>query len=235
MSKPIFSSLDNLSLQDMHAEGELIPLMTTEDEEALELEELPEAVPILPLKNTVLFPGVVIPITVGRDKSIQLIKDANKGDKVIGVVAQKDQSVEDPSVLDIYPLGTVAQILRVLTMPDGNTTIIIQGKKRFEIEQVLTEDPYIKAKIKGVAEDKNVQDSSEFGAIVDSIKDLHLKSYKRVKIFLQRLLLPLKISKVTFLIHFVSSNMSLTVKEKQGICNTKFERTCACVFATHER
>ena len=127
MSKPIFSSLDNLSLQDMHAEGELIPLMTTEDEEALELEELPEAVPILPLKNTVLFPGVVIPITVGRDKSIQLIKDANKGDKVI-VAAQKDQSVEDPSVLDIYPLGTVAQILRVLTMPDGNTTIIIQGK-----------------------------------------------------------------------------------------------------------
>ena len=101
MSKPIFSSLDNLSLQDMHAEGELIPLMTTEDEEALG-EELPEAVPILPLKHC-LFPGVVIPITVGRDKSIQLIKDANKGDKVIGVVAQ-DQSVEDPSVLDIYPL-----------------------------------------------------------------------------------------------------------------------------------
>ena len=143
MSKPIFSSLDNLSLRDIEAEADLIPLMTTEDEEALELEELPELVPILPLKNTVLFPGVVIPITVGRDKSIQLIKDANKGDKVIGVVAQKDQEVEDPSVLDIYPLGTVAQILRVLTMPDGNTTIIIQGKKRFEIEQVISEDPYI--------------------------------------------------------------------------------------------
>ena len=89
MSKPIFSSLDNLSLQDIEAEGDLIPLMTTEDEEALEQEELPEMVPILPLKNTVLFPGVVIPITVGRDKSIQLIKDANKGDKVIGVVAKK--------------------------------------------------------------------------------------------------------------------------------------------------
>ena len=96
MSKPIFSSLDNLSLRDIEAEADLIPLMTTEDEEALELEELPELVPILPLKNTVLFPGVVIPITVGRDKSIQLIKDANKGDKVIGVVAQKDQEVEDP-------------------------------------------------------------------------------------------------------------------------------------------
>ena len=148
MSKPIFSSLDNLSLQDIEAEGDLIPLMTTEDEEALEQEELPEKFPILPLKNTVLFPGVVIPITVGRDKSIQLIKDANKGDKVIGVVAQKDQAVEDPSVLDIYPLGTVAQILRVLTMPDGNTTIIIQGKKRFEIEQVISEDLTSKLKLK---------------------------------------------------------------------------------------
>ena len=118
---------------------------------------------------------MVIPITVGRDKSIQLIKDANKGDKVIGVVAQKDESIEDPGVLDVYSLGTVAQILRVLTMFDGNTTIIIQGKKRFEIEQVLTEEPYIKAKIKGVEEEKNLQDSSEFGAIVDSIKDLALK------------------------------------------------------------
>ena len=175
MSKPIFSSLDNLSLQDIEAEGDLIPLMTTEDEEALELEELPELVPILPLKNTVLFPGVVIPITVGRDKSIQLIKDANKGDKVIGVVAQKDQAVEDPSILDVYSLGTVAQILRVLTMPDGNTTIIIQGKKRFEIEQVISEEPYIKAKIKKVIEEKSLQDTSEFIAIVESIKELALK------------------------------------------------------------
>ncbi|MGB2245680.1 MAG: LON peptidase substrate-binding domain-containing protein, partial [Flavobacteriaceae bacterium] len=125
MSKPIFSSLDNLSLRDIEAEADLIPLLTTEDEEALEREDLPDSVPILPLKNTVLFPGVVIPITVGRDKSIQLIKEANKGDKVIGVVAQKDQLVENPSVADVYALGTVAQILRVLTMPDGNTTIII--------------------------------------------------------------------------------------------------------------
>ena len=131
MSKPIFSSLDNLSLQDIEAEADLIPLLSTEDEEALEQEDLPEFVPILPLRNTVLFPGVVIPITVGRDKSIQLIKEANKGDKVIGVVAQIDQEVEDPTIIDVFSLGTVAQILRVLTMPDGNTTIIIQGKKWF--------------------------------------------------------------------------------------------------------
>ena len=129
MAKPIFSNLDNLSLQDIESEAELIPLLTSEDEEALEKEDLPVEVSLLPLRNTVLFPGVVIPITVGRDKSIQLIKDANKGSKVIGVVAQKDQAVENPGSKDIYNLGTVAQILRVLKMPDGNTTIIIQGKK----------------------------------------------------------------------------------------------------------
>ena len=232
MSKPIFSSLDNLSLQDIHAEGELIPLMTTEDEEALELEDLPEAVPILPLKNTVLFPGVVIPITVGRDKSIQLIKDANKGDKVIGVVAQKDQSVEDPSVLDVYALGTVAQILRVLTMPDGNTTIIIQGKKRFEIEQVLTEEPYIKAKIKNVVEEKSLQDTSEFSAIVDSIKDLALKIIQESQNIPSEASFAIKnIQSHSFLIHFVSSNMSLTVKEKQGILSTPNlkERALLCL------
>ena len=232
MSKPIFSSLDNLSLQDIEAEGDLIPLMTTEDEEALELEELPELVPILPLKNTVLFPGVVIPITVGRDKSIQLIKEANKGDKVIGVVAQKDQEIEDPSVLDIYPLGTVAQILRVLTMPDGNTTIIIQGKKRFEIEQVISEEPYIKAKIKKVKEEKSLQDTTEFSAIVESIKDLALKIIRESQSIPSEASFAIKnIQSHAFLINFVSSNMSLTVQEKQGILsktNIK-ERALLCL------
>ena len=232
MSKPIFSSLDNLSLRDIEAEADLIPLMTTEDEEALELEELPELVPILPLKNTVLFPGVVIPITVGRDKSIQLIKDANKGDKVIGVVAQKDQEVEDPSVLDIYPLGTVAQILRVLTMPDGNTTIIIQGKKRFEIEQVISEDPYIKAKIKKVSEEKSLQDTSEFSAIVESIKDLALKIIQESQNIPSEASFAIKnIQSHAFLINFVSSNMALSVKEKQGILSTANikERALLCL------
>ena len=144
MTKPIFSAIDNLSLSDIEGEADLIPLLTSEDEEALESEELPAAVPILPLKNTVLFPGVVIPITVGRDKSIQLIKDANKGDKVIGVVAQKDERIEDPGVQDIYRLGTVAQILRVLTMPDGNTTIIIQGRNVLNWRRLLQRNPTCK-------------------------------------------------------------------------------------------
>ena len=138
MGKSNFLSLDSLSLQDFDENSELIPLMTPEDEELINSEELPESLPILPLRNTVLFPGVVIPITAGRDTSIKLINDANKNSKVIGVVAQKDQAVENPSSKDIYSLGTVARILRVLKMPDGNTTIIIQGKKRFEIEKIIS-------------------------------------------------------------------------------------------------
>ena len=232
MSKPIFSSLDNLSLQDIDAEADLIPLLTTEDEEALEREDLPESVPILPLRNTVLFPGVVIPITVGRDKSIQLIKDANKGDKVIGVVAQKNQEVEDPSIVDVFSLGTVAQILRVLTMPDGNTTIIIQGKKRFEIQQLISEDPYIKAKIKSVSEEKTVQETSEFTAIVESIKDLALKIINESQNIPSEASFAIKnIQSHSFLINFVSSNMSLTVQEKQEILSTANikERALLCL------
>ena len=152
MAQSFFSNLDNLSLRDIESEADLIPLMTTEDEEALESESLPEVVPILPLRNTVLFPGVVIPITAGRDKSIKLIKDANATNKIIGVVAQQNEGVENPNPEDIHKIGTVAQILRVLKMPDGNTTIIIQGKKRFKIKSVIEENPYMKASIEPIKE-----------------------------------------------------------------------------------
>jgi len=128
MAKSNFITLDSLSLQGLDENSELIPLMTPEDEEEINNESLPDALPILPLRNTVLFPGVVIPITAGRDKSIKLINEANLGSKVIGVVSQIDENVEDPKINDIYKTGTVARILRVLKMPDGNTTIIIQGK-----------------------------------------------------------------------------------------------------------
>ena len=120
-------------------EPEFIPIFSLEDEEKMEKEATPKSLPILPLRNTVLFPGVVIPITAGRDKSIQLIKEANKADKTIGVVAQKNSAEEDPGAKDVHELGTVAQILRVLKMPDGNTTVIIQGKKRFEINELIQE------------------------------------------------------------------------------------------------
>ncbi len=123
------TKFDNIDLQGLDEDAELIPLLTPEDEEQMNRESLPETLPLLPLRNTVLFPGVVIPITAGRDKSINLIKDANNGSKVIGVVSQKDESVENPGPEDINTVGTVARILRVLQMPDGNTTVIIQGKK----------------------------------------------------------------------------------------------------------
>ncbi|MEX0316060.1 MAG: LON peptidase substrate-binding domain-containing protein, partial [Allomuricauda sp.] len=139
------STFDNMSLQGLDEDAELIPLLTPEDEEEMNRENLPETLPVLPLRNTVLFPGVVIPITAGRDKSINLIKDANNGTKTIGVVSQKDEEVENPGVEDINTLGTVARILRVLQMPDGNTTVIIQGKKRFEIAEMVAEKPYFTA------------------------------------------------------------------------------------------
>ena len=152
MSNRNIISFDNLSLQEFDTETDLIPLLTPEDEEEMNKEELPGSLPILPLRNTVLFPGVVIPISAGRDKSIKLINDANAGNKIIGVVAQKNEEDEDPTKNDIYSVGTVAQILRVLKMPDGNITVILQGKKRFEIDEVTSETPYLRATIKEVEE-----------------------------------------------------------------------------------
>ena len=231
MAKPIFSNLDNLSLQDIESEAELIPLLTPEDEEALEKEDLPNEVPILPLRNTVLFPGVVIPITVGRDKSIQLIKDANKGSKVIGVVAQKDQAVENPGFKDIYTLGTVARILRVLKMPDGNTTIIIQGKKRFEIEKIISDAPYLKASTRSV-DDERASDDSEFKAVAESIKELSLQIIQENPNLPSEASFAIKnIQSYSFLINFVSSNMNLSVNEKQKILSLKNikERALLCL------
>ena len=213
-----FKNLDNLSLQELENEAELIPLLTSEDEEALQNESLPPQVPILPLKNTVLFPGVVIPITAGRDKSIQLIKDANSGEKVIGVVAQRDLNEENPGPQDLYDLGTVAQILRVLKMPDGNTTVIIQGKKRFQIDQYVQEQPYLKATIRPVEEQSPAEQDSEFNATVDSIKELALKIIEENPNIPTEAAFAIKnIQSPIFLINFVSSNMNLTSAEKQEI------------------
>ena len=167
--------------------------MSTEDEEALESESLPDIVPILPLRNTVLFPGVVIPITAGRDKSIRLIKDANSTNKIIGVVAQQNESIENPNFEDIYKIGTVAQILRVLKMPDGNTTIIIQGKKRFKIKSIVQDKPYMKACIESVKENFSKKNDKKFSATIDSIKDLALQIINENPNIPSEALLPLRI------------------------------------------
>ncbi|MFV0573568.1 MAG: endopeptidase La [Xanthomarina gelatinilytica] len=218
MKKRDLFSLDSLSFQDFDENSELIPLMTPEDEEEISNEKLPETLPILSLRNTVLFPGVVIPITAGRDKSIKLIDDANKGSKVIGVVAQKDEAVEDPTAADIHETGTVARILRVLKMPDGNTTVIIQGKKRFQVAEVITEKPYINATIREVPEARPSKSNKEFDAIIESIKDLALQIIKDSPNIPSEASFAIKnIESNSFLINFVSSNMNLTVNEKQSL------------------
>ncbi|TBN06651.1 endopeptidase La [Hyunsoonleella flava] len=218
MKKSNFITFDSLSLQEFDENSELIPLMTPEDEEAINNEELPASLPILSLRNTVLFPGVVIPITAGRDKSIKLINDANKGSKVIGVVAQKDETVENPKGKDIYNTGTVARILRVLKMPDGNVTVIIQGKKRFQVEHVVSEQPYITATIKDLPEAKPALQNKEFSAIIDSIKDLALEIIKESPNIPTEASFAIKnIESNSFLVNFVSSNMNLSVSEKQEL------------------
>ncbi|WP_435413606.1 LON peptidase substrate-binding domain-containing protein, partial [Psychroserpens mesophilus] len=218
MKKSKFLNLDNLSFQDFDENSELIPLMTPEDEELINSESLPDSLPILPLRNTVLFPGVVIPITAGRDASIKLINDANKGGKVIGVVSQKDEAVENPTAKDIYKTGTVARILKVLKMPDGNTTVIIQGKKRFSINEVVSEKPYLTATISDIPEAKPAKENEEFRAIIDSIKELSLDIIKESPNIPSEASFAIKnIESDSFLVNFVSSNMNLRVEEKQEL------------------
>jgi len=218
MGNSKFSNFDNMSLHAIEQDAELIPLLTPEDEEEMNSEILPETLPILPLRNTVLFPGVVIPITAGRDKSINLIKDANNGSKVIGVVSQKDEETENPDVKDINTLGTVAKILRVLQMPDGNTTVIIQGKKRFEIAEVLTKDPYITATVRETKENRPAADDGEFLAIIESIKELSLQIIRNNPNIPSEASFAIKnIQSNSFLINFVSSNLNLDVKDKQEL------------------
>ncbi|WP_431160931.1 endopeptidase La [Flagellimonas beolgyonensis] len=212
------AQFDNIDFQGLDEEAELIPLLTPEDEEQMNNEAIPEVLPILPLRNTVLFPGVVIPITAGRDKSISLIKDANNGSKTIGVVSQKDENTENPGPEDINTLGTVARILRVLQMPDGNTTVIIQGKKRFQIESILTEKPYMTAKVHEAEEVRPVGKNVEFEAIIDSIKDLAYKIIKDNPNIPSEATFAIKnIQSNSFLINFVSSNLNLSVAEKQQL------------------
>jgi ATP-dependent Lon protease len=232
MSKTKILNLDMMSLQNIDEDSDLIPLMTSDDEEAISKESLPETLPILPLKNTVMFPGVVIPITASRDKSIKLINDSNTNDKLIGVVSQKDSKVQSPSLNDIHPTGTVAKILRVLKMPDGNVTVIIQGKKRFSIEQIVSEEPYITAKIKEIRELKPDKNNKEFGATIESIKDIALKIIEENPNIPSEASFAIKnIQSDSFLVNFVCSNMNLSVVEKYKILNTSDlnERALMCL------
>lgn len=200
---------------------ELVQLINPEQESDLKPEDLPEELLILPIKNTVLFPGVVIPITVTRQKSIKLIKKAYQGNRIIGVIAQKNKQVEDPLLEDIYRFGTVARIIKMLVLPDGNTTIIIQGKNRFSVREFVQEDPHLTARIELLTEPVLNLDSKEVKALVQSLKDAAGKILRLNPDIPQEAQMALdNIQSTSFLIHFLSSNLNVEVSDKQKILET---------------
>lgn len=197
---------------------ELIPLDLTGEDDELDAADLPEELPILPLKNAVLFPGVVIPVTVGRQKSIRLVKKAYRTNKIIGVAAQMNSEAEDPGEKEIYKVGTVAKILKMLVLPDGNTTIIIQGKSRMEIQQVVQENPYLTAKVDLLHENFVEDENKETVAIIYSLKDAAKKILKLNPEIPKEAQAALEnINSYKFLTHFLCSNINSEVKDKQKL------------------
>jgi ATP-dependent Lon protease len=208
------------TMPSINEDSEFFPLMSSEDEAEMNNEEVPDIVSILPLRNTVLFPGVVIPITVGRDKSIKLIRDANKGSRLIGVVAQQDVSIEDPSFAQLNKVGTVALIIKMLQMPDGNTTVILQGKKRFTLKEEVQSEPYIKASIEPFKEIKAKEDK-EFKAMVSSVKDMAMNIIQLSPNIPSEAGIAIRnIESTSFLINFISSNMNADMADKQQLLQT---------------
>lgn len=201
----------------MDHDAEFIPLLSSEDEDLMNTEELPDVLPVLPLRNTVLFPGVVIPITVGRDKSIKLIKDAyNKKNRTIAVTSQKDVSIEDPEMEDLYKIGTTAYILKLLNMPDGTTTAIIQGKRRVEIKEAIQTEPYLVNRIESRSEEMVAKNDDSFKALLDSLKEMSIQIIKQSPNLPSDAAFALKnIESPNFLVNFISSNLNTDVKEKQ--------------------
>ncbi|WP_421987374.1 endopeptidase La [Roseivirga sp.] len=198
--------------------GEFIQMIAPEEEDGMQLADLPDDLPILAVRNTVLFPGVLIPITVGRQKSIKVVKQAHKGNKIIGVLAQENPLIDDPKSNDLFKVGTVAKIVKMLVLPDGNTTIIVQGKRRFEVEEFTSETPFFKAKVKYLEENFPKRLNKEVKALIQSIRDtanrimkLNPEIPKEAQVALDN------IEKPSFLVHFLSSNINAEPKDKQGL------------------
>ena len=205
----------NRTLPLINEDTEFFPLMSQEDEEEMNNEQTPDILSILPIRNTVLFPGVVIPITVGRDKSIKLIKDAYRGDRIIGVVSQRDVGIEDPTFEQLNQIGTVALIIKMLQMPDGNTTVIIQGKQRFRLNEEVQSEPYIKSSIHKFEEIRPKTDK-EFKALMASIKEMAMEIIQLSPNIPSEAGIAIKnIESSSFLINFISSNMNADVASKQ--------------------
>ncbi len=202
----------------MNGDTEFFPLMSPEDEKEMNQEEIPEQLPILPLRNMVLFPGVVIPITAGREKSVKLLREAYQGAKIIGVVAQKEAETEDPKEEDLYRVGTVARIIKILQMPDGNTTAIIQGKRRFAIEEVVQQDPYFVAKVAAYGTNENLPDNELFHALISSVRDLSVQIIEKSPVIPSEASFAVNnIESPAFLVNFVSSNLNVDNAQKQEL------------------
>lgn len=230
-------SFDPFDLQHampiINEDSEFFPLMSSKDEEEMNNEQMPEILAILPLRNTVLFPGVVIPITVGRDKSIKLIRDANKGKRLIGVVAQQDVAIEDPSFSQLNQVGTVALIIKMLQMPDGNTTVILQGKKRFILKEEVQSEPYLKATVESFKEIKPKEDK-EFKAMVSSIKDMAMSIIQLSPNIPSEAGIAIRnIESTSFLINFISSNMNADMAAKQRLLEVANLRDRAKLVLEH--
>ena len=200
----------------MDDDSDFIPIIADGDDSELTNMEVPDILPILPLRNTVMFPGVVLPISVGRQKSLQLIQEVYRGNRLIGTIAQKDGNIEDPEQADLYPIGTIAQVLKILEMPDGSTSVIIQGKRRFEVVEYTQEFPYFKAKINALSDIQPKDESVEFLAVVGSLKDLSIKIAQYSSQISPEASFAVKnIENSTFLINYICSNADLKVEEKQ--------------------
>ncbi|MBS3807247.1 MAG: endopeptidase La [Bacteroidales bacterium] len=216
------SAFEDLIYFDEDTEkSEFIPLITDEEEESLKQVEVPETVPVLPLRNTVLFPGVILPITVGREKSLKLINKVYNNEELLGAVTQKDPNNEDPGEEDLYRVGTIAQIIKILEMPDGSTSVIIQGKKRFQMEALVETEPYFQAQVTELKDKKREATGKEFEAIVSSLKDLSLKIIKLSSNIPQEASFAVKnIENSTFLINFICSNSDVDLEDKQKLLET---------------
>ena len=219
MEKKFRKPVSEILLPDiLDGDGDIIPIIADGDDGELEDVDVPEAIPILSLRNTVLFPGVVLPISIGRPKSIQLIKDAYRNNKIVGTVAQKDPDIENPEFQDLHTIGTIGQIVKLLEMPDGSTTAIIQGRKRMMLQELVSDDPYFIAKVKTIPEMKPDILSKDFDAIVGSLKDLSLKIIKINPNISPEASFAIKnIENNTYLINFICSNTDIKVQDKQKL------------------
>jgi len=219
MEKKFKIPVDTLLFPDSSdGEGDIIPIIADGDDSDLDNIETPENIPILSLRNTVLFPGVVLPISIGRPRSIQLIKDAYRYDKIVGTVAQKDPDAENPSYTDLHQIGTIGQIVKLLEMPDGSTTAIIQGRKRMILGDLVSDNPYFVAKVKIIPEKKPNEKNKDFDAIVGSLKDLSLKIIKiNPNISPEASFAIRNIENHIYLINFICSNTDIKVQDKQKL------------------